>query len=55
MSDTERHATCSVCTRSIELLNDGSSRWWVHLDHPADGHDALTGRVSGSAREGATT
>lgn len=31
---------CERCGGKIELLDDGSSHWWVHDVHPSDGHDA---------------
>ncbi len=32
---------CRVCGNRIEFYDSPSGSWWSHLEHPADGHDAL--------------
>lgn len=40
---TTMRVKCKICGENIELLNNGTDRWWVHDAHPADGHDAEPG------------
>lgn len=34
-------ASCTVCGQGIEWVDGPSGGWWVHLNHPADEHDAV--------------
>lgn len=33
-------SVCDVCHSAIWLQNSPAGNWWVHMNHPDDGHDA---------------